>query len=106
MRRQSRHRVVVRALIALVAAATLAAAPARAEEDEGGDVFSAGLRVPNLGPTILEQDPVLPDSCDLPAKDAAPWKALGRSPGPAAVAHDGGGSPIDTPAAGMPFPQV
>src|SRR5205807_10252546 len=84
---------VRRALVAIVVAA-LAPAPAARAEQDGGTPFGAPLSIPNLGPAHVEQDPLLPSSCDLPPKDAR-FKALGTTPGPAAVAHHGGGRAID-----------
>ena len=90
-----------RKLVLGAAAAALVAAPAWAE-DTGP--FSRTLTGPDLGAKAFEQDPALPDTCDLPPKDDT-FKALGTHAGPSAVAHHGSGRVIQT-SAPAPYPQL
>jgi hypothetical protein len=85
---------------AALTALALAACAGPACGDEGakeGGPFSGTLEAPRVGAATFEQDPPLPETCDLPPKDG-PFKALGRNPGPAAVAHHSGGRAIDSAA--------
>src|SRR5947209_6417392 len=92
------------ALAVAVGVVTATATPALGEEQDHG-AFVPPLGLPALAPAF-EQDPPLPENCDLPSKDSAAFKALGRSPGPTAVAHHGGGRVLDPQPAGAPYPQV
>lgn len=97
------------ALGAAWAVAALAAGPAMGEErSEEAGPFGGKLEAPRLAPERLEQDPPLPDTCDMPPRDGDAFKALGRNPGPPAVAHHSGGREIGSPALAKraPFPQL
>src|SRR3954451_9847907 len=89
---------------AVVLIAMLVVVPAAWAEEEGeheGGPFGAPLAVPNLAHAEFEQDPPLPETCDMPPKDAT-FKALGRSVGPDAVAHHSGGRVIQEPPSAFP----
>ena len=90
---------------ALVFGASAATAWAEEEGEHEGGPFGAPLAVPALAAGLtFEQDPPLPENCDLPPHDAN-FKALGTHPGPPAVAHHAGGRVIETNGP-TPFPQV
>lgn len=94
--------------LAVAGLAGLAAAPARSDDERDRErpfAFAPPFTVPALAPSF-EQEPPLPDTCGLKKDDA--FKALGRNPGPPAVAHRSGGRPIELPgpAARAPFPQL
>jgi hypothetical protein len=98
---------VRRALLLLAAALAAAAGPAwaGAEAEERG-AFSRTLAPAELGAAEIEQQAPV-NVCDLPPKDAA-FKALGRNPGPVAIAHHADGRAIESAAlaATAPFPQL